>query len=196
MEKQIARFFAKKLLTFNTLEKTNINTLAFGFELLITSAFGILIMVVISVITHHYLAWLFFLLGFAPLRTTAGGYHASTHLRCYVISSIIFAFCLFLAINLPLFSYQYLVLTFVITTIIVIFSPVPANNKPLTEEGRLKNRKRSIGISFTVFIISLALCLMGVTSISSAIFFWGSASASASLVIAKAINKFTRGGKL
>jgi accessory gene regulator B len=119
-------------------------------------------------------AWIAFLVGFAPLRTTAGGYHASSHMGCYCISTIVYGICLSITMYVPVNSKALIGLTMVAFIIILLFSPVEAPNKRLTETVRKCNRKRSIIMvaceSLLVFIIGcigtqnemITLCYLGI----------------------------------
>lgn len=74
-----------------------------------------------------------FMLAYLPLRRMAGGYHARTQLRCYLLG-IVLTVSVLLAVkwlpwNLPLYS----VLLIVSSGIIVWLAPVGDQNKPLDE---------------------------------------------------------------
>ena len=77
-----------------------------------------------------------FMLTYLPLRRMAGGYHARTQLRCYLLG-IVLTISVLLAVkwlpwNLPLCS----VLLLVSSGIIIWLAPVEDENKPLDEAER------------------------------------------------------------
>ena len=69
---------------------------AFGYEVMISESFYILIMLIISVITGSLIESLLFFIGFFVFRKLAGGYHASTYLKCHIIYAINQIICLIL----------------------------------------------------------------------------------------------------
>lgn len=194
MEKKIAEYCAKKTLGMSAYENTSLSILTYGFELVISSAIGVVLMIIISCFAHNYFAWFFFLLGFAPLRTTAGGYHATTHLHCYLVSTLTFAICLFSSTRISSVSIQYILWAAFSAISVFLFSPVSAKNKPLTSERRRKNRYQSIVIVTLTFAIAIFVYMKSVSSAEITIFYLGVFTASVSLIIAKMISAVKEGG--
>lgn len=56
----------------------------YGVQLLISTWINVQIIAVVSFLLHIPFAWIGFLLGFVPLRITAGGFHAKSPLMCSV----------------------------------------------------------------------------------------------------------------
>lgn len=196
MERKIAELLASK--TIDVVHDGNMQkaVLAYGYELIITSLLGVFLLVALSFAIGFPGAWFPFVLGFAPLRTTAGGYHAPTHLRCYITTAAIFA-CSLAVAKYVVSSYVHLLIIAAITgAIILAFAPVAANNKPLSEARRARNRKRSIAISVILFAVSVILCLTRYSDFYIALYFVGSLAASVSLVVAKVLNLSWKGESL
>lgn len=94
-------------------------------------------------------------------------------------------------------SYVHLLIIAAVTgAIILAFAPVAANNKPLSEARRARNRKRSIAISVILFAVSVILCLTRYSDFYIALYFVGSLAASVSLVVAKVLNLSWKGESL
>ena len=166
--------------------------IAYGYELLITSSVGVLLLSVCAFVSGLYLAWIPFLIGFAPLRTVAGGYHAPTHALCYLVTTSIFCFCLAIA-GIGLLSYIHLLSIMVVSVFLVfLFAPVEARNKPLTKMKYARNRKRSIVCSVFWVAVAVILCLMKFTDVYTTLLILGVAAASGSLIVAKIINLFRK----
>ena len=55
---------------------------AYGMELVLSGLVNVLSVLLISILIFHPADGLLFLVAFIPLRTTAGGYHANSHLSC------------------------------------------------------------------------------------------------------------------
>lgn len=166
--------------------------IAYGYELLITSSVGVLLLIVCSFVSGIYLAWIPFLIGFAPLRTVAGGYHAPTHVMCYLVTISTFCICLAIAESGILSCYHLLLITVVAACLILLFAPVAATNKPLTKLRFDQNRKRSIICILFWVAFSVILCLIKFADVYTTISFLGVAAASGSLIVAKIINHFRK----
>lgn len=186
MEKRIAQFMAQKTISCGVL--VNGKVLSFGYELLIIAFVGIMLMVVVSCYVQQPLAWIPFLIGFAPLRTTAGGFHANKQWKCYIVSTCIYAACLLYASKIVSVGPVQIVLAAVTAVITWCMAPVEAINKPLSETKRNKNRLRSIIIVCMDMIVAIITCLAEISNVAISLFFLGGISASISLVVAKVIN--------
>lgn len=60
----------------------------YGVQLLLSTLVNIFCIAVVSVLAALPLAWIPFLVGFVPLRVSAGGFHAKTPLRCFITFSV------------------------------------------------------------------------------------------------------------
>ena len=58
---------------------------AYGMELVLSGLVNVLSVLLISILLFHPVDGLLFLAAFIPLRTTAGGYHANSHLSCNLV---------------------------------------------------------------------------------------------------------------
>jgi accessory gene regulator B len=165
---------------------------AYGFELVISSAAGILLAIVISLIYSQPLAWFFFLLAFIPLRRTAGGFHADSHIACNITFGISFSvFMLIPAFLSQLITPAILFSASLVSVIITAaLSPVEANNKPLTDKKRVQNRRKSL-ILAAVFLLAAAGSFFVETKYFMPFLFlaMGQLAASLSLIAAKLFNK-------
>lgn len=182
--KAIARFLISQIPEAREKERI----LKYGLELMITAFIGLMLMVCVSILSGQPLAWLPFILGFAPLRTTAGGFHASSHVGCYILTTVTFAISVALALVGRMMSVQYFVISVLSFAIIIAFSPVEASNKPLSPEKRVANRRVSLLIAATELIISLLLICCGIGRVYISVFYYGILAASISIVSVKIKN--------
>lgn len=164
---------------------------AYGFELMISTAINIVLVIIISFLFAAPLAWIFFLLAFIPLRTTAGGYHAKTHLKCCITFCV--GYTIFMLI--PIFLSGFMTpLTLVIISAaslitVLLLSPMPASSKPMSEEQRVLNRKRSIVIGVAGLFLTALSFVSGPFLLSLIVYFaLGQAGAAISLIADKALN--------
>ncbi len=121
----------------------------------------------IGVILNMIIEMIVYLICFLPLRIFAGGYHAKTQLRCYIMSSVTAVFILF---GIQFLQQQESIWEFICFMvsfgIIWKFAPVPDANKPLqgNEQVIYQKKVRKIllvltGVSVAAFALKLQLVL-------------------------------------
>ena len=104
---------------------------AYGMELVLSGLVNVLSVLLISILIFHPADGLLFLVAFIPLRTTAGGYHANSHLSCNIVflSTFVALECL----GHLLLKYGSVILYLAIAVIslvtLLILSPSEAKNK-------------------------------------------------------------------
>ncbi|SHI22236.1 accessory gene regulator B [Sporobacter termitidis DSM 10068] len=165
---------------------------SYGFELMMSTAVNIFFVILISVLFSVPWAWIFFLLVFIPLRVTAGGYHAGTHLGCCAVFSVAYAVLLFPAVFLTVYMTPLVLLCLSALSLltVLLLSPVPASSKPLDEAQRARNRKRSLLIGAAALVITAASFLAGPGLQWMFVFFaLGQTGAAISLIAAKLAHK-------
>ena len=124
----------------------------YGFNIGLTVLINLLSSVIVGAFFGMIFESIIFLIGYIPLRSYGGGYHARTSLRCYFIS--IFIMILILAF----FSYVslvplYIILLFIGVTVCIILSPVEDENKPLDDDEIRIYRKKSY------IVLSIEVCV-------------------------------------
>lgn len=132
----------------------------YGFELLISSVIGIMVLIAISIAEGNCFAWLPYLLGFIPARITGGGYHAKTHFTCILSFSLVFSLFLLLSNHVDIRPITYIFLSLATLIISLAVAPVEAINKPLTKEKRIKNRKRCLMCAIITQVMAMLICVM------------------------------------
>ena len=75
---------------------------AYGIQNLLIFLFNLFSFMVIGAIFHTIMYTVVFILFYSVLRIYAGGYHASTAMRCYFISNVIVLMFIILFKNLPI----------------------------------------------------------------------------------------------
>lgn len=167
---------ARKAATFfceaGVYNKEEKNIYTYGFELLISSTINIFLISIISSLIDETIgvnAVLPFCLAFIPLRITAGGFHARSHISCisgfcaiYIICSILTRFIT------PQHCLVFGVITIVFASATIIaLAPVQAKNKDIPTSVRVSQRKRSlicIILQSSVIIPFLFLCREGISA--------------------------------
>ena len=176
---------AKNIILLGRLQGVNEPILRYGCELIITSFFGLLILIGLSLAIGHPLAWFFFVIGFAPHRTSAGGYHADTHARCYIVTSSMFLVGTITAYYLDWNQYIYLAVSVFSFISIILLAPLTAVNKPLSEKRLRSNRIRSLVIACVHLLVAVFFTMLNLVSEELNIYFAGVFFASTSLIIGK-----------
>ncbi len=111
----------------------------YGFEHIFEQLFFFLLILGVGFFTDTLLLCLTFLLTLSPLRTLAGGAHASSRLRCSLLSLGCFFLCWFLSLVLPVFHPLLWIILYAAGILAVAKSaPVCTPQKKLTEEQKLR----------------------------------------------------------
>lgn len=114
----------------------------YGLYILISKIIFIITIVIIGIIFNELAAILLFTLLYTPLRSFAGGIHAETSFRCYILS-LVMLICVILAEKyIYLNSLNIYILLLISTFLIIFLSPVETYNKPLDNIEKMVYRKK------------------------------------------------------
>ena len=111
----------------------------YGCELLISTGLGMMSVFLISCLLGRPLSGIIFLIVFVSLRLYCGGLHASTYLRCFILSNLVFLSVYGLSWGLTYVSWLLSV------------------NHPLSDERYIRNKRISRVLAFTEMIVILAI---------------------------------------
>jgi accessory gene regulator B len=118
------------------------------------------VIVVSSALIGKVVESIILLLTILPLQSFGGGYHAKTHLRCFLIMYIGWWAVIFL---LPFVKpFAAIAIPCVATPVIYCLAPVPHVNVPMSEARRVK--LKNIVRVITLFLSILSGVLLWVTS--------------------------------
>ena len=164
----------------------------YGLELLLTSIFEILAVLIISICIGKLLITALFLLSFCCLRTFAGGFHASTNFKCFLTLLVVYAAFLSIDFLTNQSVYKSISINFSIISevIVLLLAPVGSENKPLSVEEIKRYRFISIAIvSFeTLVVFSLWFIPALLTKDVMLGVSFGQLTAAVSLIAVKIIN--------
>jgi accessory gene regulator B len=122
----------------------------YGFEIIISTFFGFLLVVSIGVCCGEIISALLFYVLFVGVRLSTGGYHASTYFRCKLLLCFC---CLFTVLITKVYISKYslwiqsVILVFYLGTVL-LFSPIEHKNAPLNDASLKRNRLISLVVSF------------------------------------------------
>lgn len=154
-ERTLSQKIVNKLCKQDVIDTCDAATYVYGYELLISSVISVLIVVLVSIICGDLRYSLSFLLGFVIQRIYIGGYHATSHIRCYFAFSGMFLICVLLSKLIAATYIFRIITTALLLTISILFAPVEAKNKPLNEKKRLKYKIIASTLSAIDFIFAL-----------------------------------------
>ncbi len=165
---------------------------AYGLELLFSSLFSTGAIILISMLARRPFHWLFFSAGFIPLRLTAGGYHASSHMKCVLTTAAAFSVSLFGANVIGNRLSICLLMMLPVFLVVLAFAPVESANKPIPTIKKARNRRWAVIIVCINALIALVLIAFPQTSKgdATAMFFCGVSIAGASILMSKLQKKW------
>jgi accessory gene regulator B len=120
-------------------------------EVLLATVMNFAMLYLLAIVSDQVWQTTMFIVGFVPLRSLAGGYHAKTHFRC--LMTLLFTYAVFLAIIYLMPQELYISATMICVSLSLILvwllSPVEDKNKPLSASEQRYFRGRS---RFTILI--------------------------------------------
>lgn len=195
MYKIISNKISKLLLDKKIIESEYFEAYEYGFNLLLSTAFTISVIILASFFLNNVFKTIIFLTSFLIIRTFCGGYHAKRQITCFLLT--VFTYFLFVLTNYFLEKNSHLTLiTFFMmlfsNIIIICFAPVKNQNNPITPT--LVEKFRIISVSISVLLILMFIISIKRVSIYSITLpiFIGVFLASVALLIAKFEMHFKR----
>lgn len=125
----------------------------YGIDLGITMMFNILTACMIGVVYGLVLESMMFLALYIPLRTYAGGYHARTGTVCYIMSTGLIIVAMFVIKYITVENWIHLIFFILLAAIINTAGPVMDENKPLSEEEKVRYRKKADGLLIVIALL-------------------------------------------
>lgn len=143
----------------------------YGFEQFFTTVLNIATMLLLGVIFGKIYQSIVLTLSFMVLRTYSGGYHASTPLRCYILTVISISAALSIMKFVAIKTFICLGLLILSGIVILLLSPVDTKNKPLDEIEKVIYRKKTIFVWSIETCAALVFIVLDITEIHIAIVF-------------------------
>ena len=146
--KNISNGIADMLWTQGIIQEDDIDKCKYGIDLFVSSFLEIFSILAIAAVLGNFIETILLFVFFIPLRIYAGGYHADTKLKCYLISLVMYGFSYAIAKIVPseLFALINVVGTVFSLIIVLIKAAINHTNKTVNYIERKNNRKISIQI--------------------------------------------------
>lgn len=171
MGKKLTKAVANWLL-YDDMETGELNEIyMYGVGQLGINIFNMLTALTIGFLFGELLVSVVYIISFVFLRSYAGGYHASTPMRCYAltVASIILVLLTVKYVSLSVFC---LLLLFIMSSIVILLlAPIDTINKRLDEIEHIHYRKKaSVVLALECLIVILSLVFHNILFLESIIF--------------------------
>lgn len=115
----------------------------FGLKKMAENAITLLSMLIIACVLGRVWELIIFIISFKTIREYAGGYHATTRVRCYFMTVGMIILVLSIQNYIRLHSYIALGIWVVCGVVLFCLAPIEAENKPLDEEEKVLYKKKA-----------------------------------------------------
>ncbi|MCM1530075.1 MAG: accessory gene regulator B family protein [Alistipes sp.] len=145
-------------------EEDERSVIEFGVRILLSKMLNLITEIIIGCLFSMLFETVIFLLAFSFLRSYAGGFHASSSLKCYISSSAIMAAALLIIryTDMPIVNIVFAVFGMIIC---LVLAPVESKNKYLDEIERTVYRKRALIILFLILLAMICSYFLHINSI-------------------------------
>lgn len=152
----LSNFIALFLYKNNIIDKEKIEVCQYGFEIIISTIIGFLLVLASGIILGEIPEAILFYCLFVGVRFFTGGYHADTHFKCKLTLLTCCLSVLIASKYLLLSIFLQIALLIIYLVIVFLFSPIEHTNAPLAEYEKERNRKLSIIMAIALTILSLS----------------------------------------
>ena len=124
LSQKLVRLFCEQ----KVVDESKADAYVYGYELLISSVVSVLLVILVSAVCGDVRYSLSFLIGFIPQRIYIGGYHATSHTRCYLAFTGLALICILLSKVIAANHLFRILTTAALMGIAIFFSPIEATN--------------------------------------------------------------------
>lgn len=155
--RNIANNIAALLNANGIIQEDDMDTCRYGLEIFISSLLELTSILFISIFMDNFLETLLFFAAFIPLRVYAGGYHADTQIKCYMVSLGVYGLFTTLMRIVPTSCYTIIIYISIAMSLIIVLTlaPVRHTNKTLTPQETKVYKEISVVICTIEAIIAL-----------------------------------------
>lgn len=160
--KQVAIHVTNRLVERSVINEDYKEIYRYGLESLFSAAVEIISIFILAIFFGNFFETLLFFFTFVPLRLYAGGYHAGTHFKCYILSIMMYMIFSLIICFTPVHLISHFSIMFSILSLIIVFlfSPIVHNNRHADKEHIKKCRKISLFIIILgSFFIVVGSCI-------------------------------------
>ena len=130
---------SSRLVRQKALSADDIDIFAYGLDLLLFTGLTNAALILFGVMVGRLPQTLLHILTFSLLQGLGGGYHATTHLRCFLVTAACWAAAMLFALYLPVAAHIFLFIIGVFT--VFLFAPIENRNAPMSDKKKCKMRR-------------------------------------------------------
>lgn len=142
----------------------------YGIQQFFTIMLNLISVALIAALFNQLLVAAILMLTFIPLRSFAGGFHASTPVRCYLLSLVAVMAQLVILPMVAGFEHQMTLFAIPALCLLFVLTPVEDANKPLSQDEKLAYQKKCRQLSLLYYFILFVLTWFGLYRCGSAVF--------------------------
>lgn len=150
----------------NMIQTNRRNIYKYGINQMFNMLLNIATFLAIGLFFHMEFETVIYTAAYIPLRIYAGGFHAKTPLKCWIISAIMLMSVLLVMKYAYWEIYIYDILVFISTITICFFSPVEDKNKPLDEIEKKVYKRKCILILAVELLIFILFRIFHINTVS------------------------------
>lgn len=165
----ISHKIGDNLVRSNVIKEEDAEIYIYGINQIFVSVLNVSSALIIGLILGMFLESAVFMAAYIPLRSYAGGYHAKTPLKCYILSIIMLVIVLAGMKYFSMPDLTYYAVYAAAITIVFLLSPVEDKNKSLDETEQKVYKKRTVLIALLEFFIGIIFKLSGLDSLFVAV---------------------------
>ena len=184
--KGISNSIATELGAQGIIQEEDIDKCRYGLEVFISSVLEIVSLLFVALFVGNFLETVLLFAAFIPLRIYAGGYHANTKLKCYLISVAVYILFTVIMYILPQELYLTVSVLCTLLSLMMVFTSAPIihYNKSVNDMEKTYYRKFSVVIVLTETVIILLLSISFLNSKIGISLALGQAAVSLSMIAA------------
>ena len=161
----ISHKIGDNLVRSNVIKEEDAEIYIYGINQLFVSVLNVSSALIIGWVFGAVLEITVFMAAYIPLRTFAGGYHAKTPTRCYILSLIIIIIVLVKIKYFHFFDIIYYIVLTAEVLIILLLSPVEDKNKLLNVTEQKVYKRRVAFITLAELVIILLFKVIGLDNL-------------------------------
>lgn len=156
----LARQLTEKIMLTVSMDENKKEVIQYGMELCMSTLILIFSIELLSLVLFRKLDGIVFMVFFIPIRLFSGGFHASTYLKCYCSSLMVFSITAVAAEKIPVQN-AVINISVIILGFIFVYGRAPHINKnhPISERMVQINRKR-LKISMIINVLLFGIVFL------------------------------------
>lgn len=154
------KFFSKRIVKYLNKEKLindiDLDLYEYCFELLVSTVISILSIALLSLALGEFLSSMAFLCSFILTRFCCGGYHAKSHLTCFLTTLTNYFFFIVTLIFITKYSYKPILISNLFSLVLLaFFAPSENEHNPLSQAEKRMHKYKSVFVALCISVIGL-----------------------------------------